>query len=39
MESVRVWRGCIVTVRSVWNIPVTAADTQVGEADLNLREE
>ena len=29
-ESARVRRGFIVTERSVWNIPVTVADTQGG---------
>ena len=32
-------RGRIVIVRSVWNIPVTVADTQVGDADVSGRSE
>ena len=39
VESVRVRRGRIVIVRRVWNIPVTAADTRVGDADVSRRSE
>ena len=38
-ESGRVRRGRIVIVQSVWNIPVTAADTRVGDADVSGRSE
>ena len=35
MESGRVRRDRIVTVRSVWNILVTVADTRVGDTDVS----
>ena len=38
-ESGRARRGRIVIVRDVWNIPVTAAGTQVGDADVSGRSE
>ena len=38
-ESGRVRRGCIAVIRLVWNIPVTAADTRLGDADVSGRSE
>ena len=39
MESGRVRPDRLETVQSVWNIPVTAANTQVGDADVSGRSE
>ena len=38
-EAGRVWRGCRVTLGRSWHIPVTAADTRVGDADVSGRSE
>ena len=40
MVSGRVRRDHIVVIaESIWNIPVTAADTRVGDADVSGRSE
>ena len=38
-ESGSVRRGCRVTLGRLWNIPVTTADTRVGDADVSRRSE
>ena len=38
-EPGRVRRGLRVTLGLLWNIPVTAADTRVGDADVAGRSE
>ena len=38
-ESGRVRRGRRVTLGRLWNIPVTADDTRVGDADVSGRSE
>ena len=38
-ESGRVRRGRRVTLGRLWNIPVIAADTRVGDADFSGRSE
>ena len=38
-ESGRVRRGRRVMLGRLWNIPVTAADSRVGDADVSRRSE